>query len=280
VATIDSVRSDFYRVPLPTVLTDATHGVIAQFELVTVRVRDADGAEGLGYTYAVNSGAPAFKVMIEGYLVPVLYEFEHMVSAGGVTYPEPDVANCGGMTTFRKVCALAEAHNLPVTSHGVHDLTVQPLAAAPNRSSMEAHGFGLDRFMTEPLRIEDGHAVAPERPGHGVELDFEALEVHRASYFGLELGRELLGSAYRHRHAAAPSSARGRQRSRAPPSTPRPGAHVDTSCYAASHRLKARAARPIRWQCLPLVSPRRSNRGGAGGARWRGARPSVPSPRR
>jgi L-alanine-DL-glutamate epimerase-like enolase superfamily enzyme len=96
-----------------------------------------------------------------------------------VTYPEPDVANCGGMTTFRKVCALAEAHNLPVTSHGVHDLTVHPLASAPNRTYMEAHGFGLDSFMAEPLKIADGYAVAPERPGHGVDLDFDALEAHR-----------------------------------------------------------------------------------------------------
>ena len=26
--------------------------------------------------------------------------------------------------------------------------------------------------MAEPLRLEDGKAIAPERPGHGVELDW------------------------------------------------------------------------------------------------------------
>lgn len=45
---------------------------------------------------------------------------------------------------------------------------------------MEAHCSWLDRFMAEPLRIVGGYAVAPERPGHGVDLDFVALEAHRA----------------------------------------------------------------------------------------------------
>jgi L-alanine-DL-glutamate epimerase-like enolase superfamily enzyme len=108
-----------------------------------------------------------------------LYEFKQMIAAAAVTYPEPDVSNCGGVTTFMKIAHLAEAFNLPVTSHGVHDLTVHLLAAAPNRSYLEAHGFGLERFMAEPLRIEDGFAIAPERPGHGVEFDWKALDAHR-----------------------------------------------------------------------------------------------------
>jgi L-alanine-DL-glutamate epimerase-like enolase superfamily enzyme len=340
--TVASVRTDFFQVPLPVVLTDATHGVIPHFELVTVRVTDSDGATGLGYTYAVNSGAEAFAVLIDRYLTPVLtgadvdrtehlwqrmwwalhyagrgghatsaisavdialwdlrarraglplwryfggfdprvpvyaggidldfpieqlleqadrfqnervrrmrehlgdgfplmvdanmkwtadqgvkvaralaefdlvwleeptipddiagharvlrdgglpiasgenlhtlYEFQNMINAGAVTYPEPDVCNVGGMTVFRKVAALAEAHNLPVTSHGAHDLTVHLMAAAPNRSYMEAHGFGLERYLAEPLQIVDGVAIAPERPGHGLTFDFDALAPHR-----------------------------------------------------------------------------------------------------
>jgi L-alanine-DL-glutamate epimerase-like enolase superfamily enzyme len=108
-----------------------------------------------------------------------LYEFQHMITAGAVTFPEPDVCNIGGMTVFRKVAVLAEAHNLPVTSHGAHDLTVHLMAAAPNRSYMEAHGFGLERYLAEPLQVVDGVAVAPDRPGHGLTLDFEALAPHR-----------------------------------------------------------------------------------------------------
>ena len=357
-AKIENVQTDLYKIPLASVLTDSTHGVMQDFELITVRITDSDGAVGLGYTYTVNFGGAAVAVMIDRYLAPrlqgqdgdlteflwqdmwwalhyagrgghatsaisavdialwdlkgrragqplwrmfggydprvpvyaggidldlsledllkqadrfqsagfraikmkvgrsrlsedvqrvagmrkhlgpdfplmvdanmkwsadqairaaralapyelvwieeptipddlvgnarilreggqpiaagenlhTLYEFQQAITAGAVSFPEPDVSNCGGYTTFRKICSLAEAHNLPVTSHGVHDLTVHALAAAPNRSYMEAHGFGLDAYLSHSLHIEDGFAIAPERPGHGVDLDFQALE--------------------------------------------------------------------------------------------------------
>lgn len=105
-----------------------------------------------------------------------LYEFAQMIHAGAVTFPEPDVTVCGGVTGFMKVARLAEAYNLPVTSHGAHDVTVHLLAAAPNRSYLEAHGFGLDRYIAHPLEIKDGVAIAPERPGHGIEFDWKGLE--------------------------------------------------------------------------------------------------------
>jgi L-alanine-DL-glutamate epimerase-like enolase superfamily enzyme len=105
-----------------------------------------------------------------------LWEFKHMIASGGVTYPEPDVTNCGGVTVFMKVAHLAEAFNLPVTSHGAHDVTVQLLAACPNRSYLETHGFGLDRYIAEPMQIMEGSVIAPDRPGHGVAFDWQALE--------------------------------------------------------------------------------------------------------
>jgi L-alanine-DL-glutamate epimerase-like enolase superfamily enzyme len=109
-----------------------------------------------------------------------LWEFKQLVASGGVTYPEPDATNCGGVTPFMKIAHLAEAFNLPVTSHGAHDVTVHLLAACPNRSYLEAHGFGLDRYIAEPLVIKDGCAIAAERPGHGIGFDWGALERIRA----------------------------------------------------------------------------------------------------
>jgi L-alanine-DL-glutamate epimerase-like enolase superfamily enzyme len=356
-ATIRSIKTGFYRVPLPAALTDSTHGVMRAFELVTATVVDADGAEGVGYTFTVgrNGGAiadvlareiaeivhgedadlvehlwtriwwdlhyggrggpsvlalsafdmalwdlkakragmplwrllggndprvpcyaggidlmlplddlleqtdrnlergfraikmkvgrPALSedvarvaamrrhlgegfplmvdanmrwsvdqairaarafqphdlVWLEEPIVPddvagharvlregglaiaagenlrTLWEFRHLVASGGVSFPEPDVTNCGGVTSFMKIAHLAEAFNLPVTSHGAHDVTIHLLAACPNRSYLEAHGFGLDTYLEEPLRIEDGVALAPERPGHGIVFDWIAL---------------------------------------------------------------------------------------------------------
>ncbi len=97
-----------------------------------------------------------------------LHEFTQMIAAGGVTFPEPDVTNCGGISVFMKIAHLAEAHNLPLTSHGAHDLTVHLLAACPNRSYLEVHGFGLEGYIAEPLTLRDGycHRSGPARPWH------------------------------------------------------------------------------------------------------------------
>lgn len=110
-----------------------------------------------------------------------IYEFQKMITAGAVSFPEPDVSNIGGITPWLKVAKLAEACNLPVTTHGVHELHVHLLAAVPNASLLEAHGFGLDRYTTSPVPIEDGWAKAPNRPGHGVEFDWDKLETHRVN---------------------------------------------------------------------------------------------------
>jgi L-alanine-DL-glutamate epimerase-like enolase superfamily enzyme len=356
--TIAAVQADHYRVPLPVALSDSTHGTMEAFELIAVRVRDADGIEGLGYTYTVGTGGGAIHDLIARDLAPAvagadetriealwhklwwqvhyvgrgglavhaisaidtalwdlmarrrglplwrllggydphvlayaggidlqfpldrllrqtednlakgvraikmkvgrhrlaedidrvkamrellgpevalmvdanmrwsadqaicaarafaaydvywleeptipddvqgharilregglplaagenlhsLHEFQALIAAGGVSFPEPDLSNCGGVSVWMKVARLAEAANLPVTSHGVHDLHVHLLAAVRNASYLEVHGFGLERFMNEPLEIQGGKAVAPERPGHGVELDWAALE--------------------------------------------------------------------------------------------------------
>jgi L-alanine-DL-glutamate epimerase-like enolase superfamily enzyme len=109
-----------------------------------------------------------------------IHEFDHLMAAQGVSYPEPDASNCGGITAWMKVAAMAEARNLPVTSHGIHDIHVHLLGAVPNASYLEAHGFGLDRFIADPMKIVDGYATAPDRPGHGVEFDWNALEAVRA----------------------------------------------------------------------------------------------------
>lgn len=109
-----------------------------------------------------------------------LWEFKQYIAAGGVTYPEPDVTNCGGITPFMKIAHLAEAFNLPLTTHGAHDVTVHLLAAVPNASFLEAHGFGLDRYIADPLKIEDGVAIAPNRPGHGIAFDWKGLDAIRS----------------------------------------------------------------------------------------------------
>jgi len=49
------------------------------------------------------------------------------------------------------------------------------MASIPNRTYMEIHGFSLDRYIAHPVEIYEGHTVAPERKGHGIEFNWKAL---------------------------------------------------------------------------------------------------------
>ena len=134
-----------------------------------------DDVDGLARV-AVEGGLP----IAAGENLHSVYEFEQTIARGRVSFPEPDAATLGGITPWIKVARLAEARNLPVTSHGIHDVHIHLLGAVPNGSWLEFHGFGLERFLAEPLLLRNGRAIAPDRPGHGVEFDWDALAAHRA----------------------------------------------------------------------------------------------------
>ena len=107
-----------------------------------------------------------------------LYEFRHTIEDAKIAFPEPDVSNIGGITNWMRVAKLAYAHNLPVTSHGVHELHLHLLAAIPNASFLEVHSFGLERFIKDPPILADGIMKASEAPGHGVQFDWDSLREH------------------------------------------------------------------------------------------------------
>lgn len=104
-----------------------------------------------------------------------IYEFTNMIANGRIAFPEPDVSNIGGITNWMRVAKLAYANNLPVTTHGVHELHLHLLAAIPNASFLEVHSFGLERFITNPPILSEGVMTAANDPGHGVRFDWDAL---------------------------------------------------------------------------------------------------------
>ena len=71
-ANIQSVTTGFYRIPLPEILTDSMHGIMRDFELITVRVRDAEGAEGVGYTFTVGRNGGATANILESEMTPLV----------------------------------------------------------------------------------------------------------------------------------------------------------------------------------------------------------------
>lgn len=110
-----------------------------------------------------------------------IYEFRHTLEVGQVAFPEPDVSNIGGITNWMRVAKLAYAHNLQVTSHGVHELHLHLLAAIPNASYLEVHSFGLERFIKNPPVLDAGVMAPSDDPGHGVIFDWEKLAEYEVS---------------------------------------------------------------------------------------------------
>ncbi|RME43201.1 MAG: mandelate racemase/muconate lactonizing enzyme family protein [Chloroflexi bacterium] len=126
---------------------------------------------------ALEGGVP----IATGENLHTIYEFRNMIENGHIAFPEPDVSNIGGITNWMRVAKLAHAHNLSVTTHGVHELHLQLLAAIPNASYLEIHSFGLERFILNAPELKDGHMAAGEAPGHGVLFDWHALEPYLVS---------------------------------------------------------------------------------------------------
>ena len=108
----------------------------------------------------------------------------HMIKYGHVDFPQPDASNCGGITGWLKVAALAQIHNLSVSTHGMQELHVSLLAAMPNAGYLEMHSFPIDQYTKRPLVIDknDGLAVAPETPGIGVDFDWDKLAPHKVAF--------------------------------------------------------------------------------------------------
>ena len=52
-SVISKIETGCYRVPLPVVLSDSTHGDLTHFELILVQIEDAEGSKGVGYTLSL-----------------------------------------------------------------------------------------------------------------------------------------------------------------------------------------------------------------------------------
>jgi L-alanine-DL-glutamate epimerase-like enolase superfamily enzyme len=70
--TIARIVADRYVIQLPEVVSDSTHGDQPSFELITVRLTDSDGGEGVGYTYTGGFGGRAILSLLRDELIPLL----------------------------------------------------------------------------------------------------------------------------------------------------------------------------------------------------------------
>lgn len=108
-----------------------------------------------------------------------LREFEVLMSRHAAQYVRPDVCAVGGITTAKKIAALAEAHDVLVIPHNPLGpvstaACLQICASIPNLGIQELPGFCLngqeDAMVKEPLKFRDGYLMIPSSPGIGIEL--------------------------------------------------------------------------------------------------------------
>jgi L-alanine-DL-glutamate epimerase-like enolase superfamily enzyme len=87
----------------------------------------------------------------------------------------PDLQRMGGPTEFLKAARLAEAHDIPVSSHLYSEMSLSLLAALPNAIYLE-HMPWLAPLYREQIELDaDGRAIVPDRPGWGFTFDPDAV---------------------------------------------------------------------------------------------------------
>jgi len=82
----------------------------------------------------------------------------------------PDLERIGGVTGWRQAAVLAAEHRIKMSSHLFPEVSAHLLAATPTGHFLEYMDWA-DALVQEPLRIVDGHALIPERPGNGLVWD-------------------------------------------------------------------------------------------------------------
>jgi L-alanine-DL-glutamate epimerase-like enolase superfamily enzyme len=92
---------------------------------------------------------------------------------------QADVARIGGITPWLKTAHLAESFNVAVCPHFLMELHVALTCAVAGGRWVE-HIPQLEAIVTEPMRIDEGKALPSERPGLGLEWDWQAIEAMRA----------------------------------------------------------------------------------------------------
>lgn len=103
------------------------------------------------------------------------FEFATYLQAGAATVLQPDVPLTGGVSEWLRIAAIAESHGATLSPHFLPELHVHLAAATPNCPYVE-HFPLIDGVLLETLDIIDGVVSPPDRPGHGLAWDHDALD--------------------------------------------------------------------------------------------------------
>jgi L-alanine-DL-glutamate epimerase-like enolase superfamily enzyme len=98
------------------------------------------------------------------------FEFRELLERHAARYLMPDVCRANGFSETLRIGHLAAAHQVAVSPHVVHELSLHVVGGLSNGSLVEFIDWvPADLFAGMP-RCEDGQFRIPERPGHGIAL--------------------------------------------------------------------------------------------------------------
>jgi L-alanine-DL-glutamate epimerase-like enolase superfamily enzyme len=108
------------------------------------------------------------------------WAFQQMVDMGAADILQADVTVVGGISEWWKIAHMAACRDIPVAPHWVADIHVHVGASAANVLALEYFHSGVgvlnfEQLLAERLQFEDGELVVPNRPGHGISLDDDAV---------------------------------------------------------------------------------------------------------
>jgi D-arabinonate dehydratase len=106
--------------------------------------------------------------------------FQQIVATGAASILQPDATVVGGISEWLKVAHHAACLDIPLAPHWVPDIHVHLGASTPNVRVLEYFHpdvgvLNFNELLIEPLRVEDGQVFVPDRPGHGVLFNDEAI---------------------------------------------------------------------------------------------------------
>ncbi len=112
----------------------------------------------------------------ENFSLPTAMETALAASAADLVMP--DLERIGGVTGWQRATGLAAGYRIDMSSHLFPEVSAHLLAITPTCHFLEYMDWA-DALVQEPLRIVDGCAIIPDRPGNGLIWDAAAVARYR-----------------------------------------------------------------------------------------------------
>jgi mandelate racemase len=108
----------------------------------------------------------------------LVHDMERALALQACDYVMPDLERIGGVTGWQRAADLARAQGIDMSSHLYPEVSAHLLAVTPTAHWLEYVDWA-NPLVTEPLKIVDGNAIIPDRPGNGLEWNPEAVRRFR-----------------------------------------------------------------------------------------------------